>query len=191
MNVTFYKTKNGNNSYTAAEVNTWGVFDFRMRLGLSLNDTVDRATVLILGMPVTEAGQRELPGFEEPGDISPHICIEQVEVALGPLHARNTGQPLRVFVHHVQETVPEWDPREMWTAIRELMANPLHANCLQVEDWHRDVAGPRAPEMPELRQTNSWPSCPEGAAVAGDDANDGKYLFLCSVLMLCCFGFDG
>lgn len=177
LNVTFYKTKNSDNSYTAAEVNGWGVWDFRIRLGLSLSDTVDRATVLILAMPVTEVGQRQLPGFEGSGDTYPHICVHNVVAAMGPLHGRTTGQPLRVFIHHVQEQVPDWDPRELWTAVREMMADPLHCTCPELEEWHLGVRGPGAPEMPEHRQSHSWPPCPEIQAAGGGAEDDGVYSY--------------
>ena len=175
LNVTFYKTKNGDNTYTSEEVNAWGVWDFRLRLGISLSDTVDRATILLLAMPVTEAGQRALPGFEGTGDVYPHICIESTEAVLGPLHNRNTGQPLRVFIHHGQEVAPDYEPRELWTAVRELMADPLHCTCHHVEEWHRRVAGPNAPEMEEFRQRHSWPPCPEGEVVNAE--TNGVYCF--------------
>ena len=182
LNVSFYKTKNGANTYSAQEVNGWGVFDFRVRLGISLSDAVDKATILVLAQPVTDVGQRALPGFADPGDSYPHICIDSIEASLGPLHNRTTGQPIRVFVHHVQADEPAWDPRELWTAVREMMADPLHCNCSQVEAWHRSVGGPGAPEMQEMRQRHSWPRCPEEEDDPLGGEADGVYYFIFTVI---------
>ena len=161
VNVSFYKTKQGTEKFTADEVKEWGVFNFVVRFGLSLSEDIDKATVLVLAMPVSEAGLRDLPGYELPGINYPHVCLDSQKVALGPLINRRTGLPLRVFVHHVLEAEPGWEAKEILESVRDMMANPNHTSTPSLEDWHKLVGGPEAPDMPDHRQAYSWPPLPE------------------------------
>ena len=165
INISFFKRKNSAETYTSNEVKEWGVFNFVVRLGLSLNEDINKATVLVLAMPVSEAGLGDLPGYEGPGIKYPHVCLHSADVDLGPLIDRRTGQPLRVFVHHVEQEEPDWEPREIWEHVRELMSNPRHTETsASLEAWHTTTRGPDAPAMPDQRQAFSWPLLPENNA---------------------------
>ena len=164
LNICFYKGKNSEEKFSAAEVNEWGVFDFQIRLGLSLCEDIDKATVLVLAMPVSSAGLSALPGYVEPGLSYPHVCIQAIDVDLGPMVERKSGQALQVFVHHVQAVEPEWTMKEVWEGLRDMMANPKHTETPNtLVGWHSATQGPGAPETVgrDLRQTYSWPPIPE------------------------------
>jgi hypothetical protein len=98
LNVKFFKGKRGQEVWSSLEVETWGSYDFSVKVGVQLDREVSRASLLTLALPVPLDQLGDYTGFRDNGKTYHSICLHEAHLRLGPLSPKNMGLPPVVFV---------------------------------------------------------------------------------------------
>ena len=127
-------------------------------------------------MPTKKEDLSGYPGFrgEEPG--YPSLMITSCQMTIGPLAERNTGLPVRPFVHSTSPGGAEAaNPARVKKTVRLHMWNSNYIRlALSHDEFHNLTKGPEEPDHDVLRGDWYWPKLDD--QVEGEEG-EGKRIF--------------
>jgi hypothetical protein len=162
LNVTFYRTRSGNDTFSGREVKEWGEPDFSLRVSVILERHLGKATLVTHALPRRLEELPKYPGWTEEGRAYPSLVLHGGEMRLGPFAARSVGLALTPYVWSVEKDMPPFNPREVRRVVRNFMEEPTLTRTAQsprqLAAW---VRGPGSPDVSVNRQPWSWPELVE------------------------------
>jgi hypothetical protein len=178
LNVTFYKTRSGSDTFTGQEVKEWGEPDFSLRVSIILEKQLGRATLVTHALPRKVEELTKYPGWADEGRAYPSLVLHGGEMRLGPIATRNVGLALTPYVWSVEGDMPPFNPREVRRVVRHFMEEPTLTRTAQsprqLAAW---VRGPESADISVNSQPWTWPGLEEEYdEYDGEDEEDGNII---------------